>query len=330
MNIVYTSDDKFSPQIATGIASVIENNMEEDIVFYVISKGITDRNKKIIKKFVESYGKKIEFVEIIDIKDLCGTDIDTGSWNDIVLARLFLDRLLGNDVKKVLYLDGDTIVRGPLKELYNMDMKDAIIGAAIEPTTPAERKQVLAIEKNGNYYNAGVLLIDLEKWSESNTGKRIMDYFNEHNGHLFANDQDAINGCLKDEIIPISIGYNYCNTYNFYPYKAVRKMVGREDFYSKEEYTKIISNPTVVHFLGEERPWRHGSRHRFGEDFFLYYKKTPYGKSREKKYDIIEYGWEKYFFFFYAFNFMIKPFPMSRWRIMNLLIPKMIKYRKKS
>ena len=330
MNIVYTSDDKFSSQIATGIASVMENNMDEDIVFYIISKGISDKNKKTITEFVEEYGQNINFVELGNIKALCGIDIDTSSWNDIVLARLFLDKLLGNNVTKVLYLDGDTIVRGSLKELYYMDMKDAVIGAAIEPTTPAERKREIGLEKNEYYYNAGVLLIDLERWSKRDTGKRIMNFFEEHNGHLFANDQDAINGCLKNEIIPVSIEYNYCNTYNFYPYRAVRKMVGHKDFYDKEEYAKIISNPIIVHYLGEERPWRYGNRHRFGKDFFRYYKKTPYGRNRQKRYDIIEYGWEKYFFVFYTFNFIVKPFPMLRWHIMNWLIPMMVKYRKKS
>ena len=41
MNIVYTVDNKFVPQLATGICSICENNKEEDVCFYVVSKGIT-------------------------------------------------------------------------------------------------------------------------------------------------------------------------------------------------------------------------------------------------------------------------------------------------
>lgn len=330
MNIVYTSDDKFVPQIATSVTSVIKNNKDEEICFFVVSKGIKEENKAILTKYVEGFNKRISFVELVDLDKLCGMKIDTGSWNDIVLARLFFDKLLGEEVERVLYLDGDTIVRGSLKDLYNMDMKDAVIGAAIEPTASDSRKKEIGLKPGDNYYNAGVLLMDLKKWVERDTGRRILDFFDKHNGHLYSNDQDAINGCLKDEIIPISITYNYCNSYKFYPYKAIKKMLGKRDFYDKEEYDMIISNPVIVHFLGEERPWRHGSRHKYGEDFFKYYKMTPFGKNKEKRGEIIEYGWEKYFFMFYTFNFFVKPFPMLRWHIMNKLIPVMIKHRKKS
>ena len=60
MNIVYTVDNKFVPQLATGICSICENNKEEDVCFYVVSKGITDDNKDALTRYVEKYGKTIE------------------------------------------------------------------------------------------------------------------------------------------------------------------------------------------------------------------------------------------------------------------------------
>ena len=56
MNIVYTVDNKFVPQLATGICSICENNKEEDVCFYVVSKGITDDNKDALTRYVEKYG----------------------------------------------------------------------------------------------------------------------------------------------------------------------------------------------------------------------------------------------------------------------------------
>ena len=41
MNILYTLNDKFVPQVAAGICSVCENNKDIDnITFYLISKEI--------------------------------------------------------------------------------------------------------------------------------------------------------------------------------------------------------------------------------------------------------------------------------------------------
>lgn len=48
-----------------------------------------------------------------DIKQYFDFEFDTTGWNSIVLARLVLDKFLPEDMEKVLYLDGDTIVRGP-------------------------------------------------------------------------------------------------------------------------------------------------------------------------------------------------------------------------
>ena len=46
MNILYTLNDKFVPQVAGGICSICENNKDvDDINFYLISNGISEENK---------------------------------------------------------------------------------------------------------------------------------------------------------------------------------------------------------------------------------------------------------------------------------------------
>ena len=43
---------------------ICENNKEEDVCFYVVSKGITDDNKDALTRYVEKYGKKICIIEL--------------------------------------------------------------------------------------------------------------------------------------------------------------------------------------------------------------------------------------------------------------------------
>ena len=194
MNIVYTLNDKFVPQVAAGICSVCENNTDfENITFYIISKEITDENKEKLTKLVKKYNRKIEIIELGDIKKYIDFEFDTTGWNSIVLARLVIDKLLPETIDKILYLDGDTIVRGNLSELWNTDISEYILAASIEPTVDRERKKQLGLEKLP-YYNAGILLINLKKWREEKAGKIILDYYKANDGKLFANDQDALNG----------------------------------------------------------------------------------------------------------------------------------------
>ena len=69
MNIVYTVDNKFVPQLATGICSICENNKEEDVCFYVVSKGINDDKKDAKTRYIKKNGKKICIIELSKIKD---------------------------------------------------------------------------------------------------------------------------------------------------------------------------------------------------------------------------------------------------------------------
>lgn len=322
MNIVYTLNDKFVPQVAASICSVCENNQNSKITFYLISDGISKKHQDQLREFAKSYHQKLKIIEIENLKKYFNFSFDTTGWNSIVLARLVLDQLLPRSIDRILYLDGDTIVRGSLVELYGTDMGKSVIGASIEPTADRVRKQNLGIV--GAYYNAGVLLIDLKKWRQNKTGQRILEYYAEHDGKLFANDQDAINGALKNEIFTLAPKYNFCNIYTQYPYRFLRKQVSPSDYFSKTEFEESVKNPVIIHYLGEERPWRTGNRHRYRDDYKKYLALTPWKNTPD------EAGWSFYFVCWDIFNTITKPFPALRYKIITSLIPFVLKLRAKS
>lgn len=303
MNILYTLNNKFVPQVATGICSICENNKEiEDITFYLISDGITQNNKQKLIGFGKKYNRNIIIKELGDIKQYFDFEFDTTGWNSIVLARLILDRFLPDSIKKVLYLDGDTIVRGSLKELWNINLKEKVLAASMEPTVDRKRKNNLGLE-NFPYYNAGVLLINLEKWRKDECGREILDFYKKNNGKLFANDQDAINGTLAGKIYTLLPKYNFYNIYYQYPYKFLKKLMGNVKYFNYNEFKECVENPIIIHYLGEERPWRKGNHHKYKKDYIKYLNKTPWkGQNYEK-------GWTFYFICWDIFNFITKPFP---------------------
>ena len=324
MNILYTLNDKFVPQVAAGITSVCENNKDVDkIVFYLMSLNISDENKKKLKKYIKKYkNRSIEFIELNDMKKHFSFDFDTTGWNPIVLARLLLDKLLPKDIDRILYLDGDTIVRGSLKELYEINMDNYSIAASIEPTINKKRKKDLGLEEYP-YYNAGVLLVNMKHWRKNKSGEKIIEYYKEHNGKLFANDQDAINGSMKDYILTISPKYNFYNIFYQYNYKFMKKLMKPVPYITEEEYKDAVKNPVIIHYLGEERPWRKGNKHKYRDDYNKYLDMTPWkGQNYED-------GWKMYFKAFNTFNVVTKPFPTMRYKIMDVLIPVFIKKRSK-
>lgn len=323
MNIMYTTNGNFVGKVATSICSVFENNKNMDeITVFIVGQGLTEEDNEKFLKIGDYYKRKIVLIELGEISSYIDFDFDTNGWNSIVLARLLLDRLLPMEVDKVLYLDGDTVVINSLKDLWLTDMSNCILGACIEATVDYDRRKNLGMA-HLPYINAGVLLINLKKWREEKTGQKILEYYKKHNGNLFANDQDAINGALKNQIFYLGPEYNFYNIYWHYPYKVLKKLMKDTYYYSEEIVQKAIKRPVIIHYLGEERPWRKGNTHKYRAYYYKYLEKTPWHKEEPEK------GWELYFACWNVFNVIIRPFPMLRYRIINRLIPFVLSWRKR-
>ncbi len=323
MNILYTFNDAFVPQVGAGITSVCENNKDiKRIHFYLLYFDATSENKKKLKKLVRKYKRDISIIELKSLDDYFDFEFDTNGWNPIVLSRLLLDKILPNSLNRILYLDGDTIVRGYLDELYNMDFNGKTIGMSIEPTIEKERIKILELGNNP-YYNAGVLMVDLQRWRKIKAGEKIINYYKKFDGKLFANDQDAINGAMKDEIVVISPKYNFYNIFNQYPYSFLNKQVQPANYIAKDVFIDAVKNPVIIHYLGEERPWRKGNTHKYKGDYKKYLSLTEWKDTSDEE------GWRLYFCCWRVFNILTKPFPGLRLKIINYLIPSFMKYRKK-
>ncbi|MBQ2639507.1 MAG: glycosyltransferase family 8 protein [Bacilli bacterium] len=321
MNILYTLNDKFVPQVAAGICSICENNKRErNINFYLISDGISNDNKNKLVEFGRTYNRKVIIKELGDLNKYFDFDFDTLGWNNVILARILMGKLLPKKVERLIYLDGDTIVRSSLKKLWNFNLGDNILGMSIEPTVDKKRTVDLDLV-NRPYYNSGVLLVDLRKWREENCEQTIIEYYKSKQGLLFAADQDAINGALKDKIKTISPKYNFYNIFYQYNYKFLSSLCDYK-YIPKKTFDEARKNPVIIHYLGEERPWRLGNKHKYRDDYNYYLSITPW---KDKNY---EDGWKLYFFCWNTFNFITKPIPKIRYRIINGLIPTFMKIRK--
>lgn len=108
-------------------------------------------------------------------------------WTYMTLMRLVLPELIP-DERRVLWLDVDTIVTDDISDLFEVDLGECCIGAVREP--PWSRPGRV-------YYNAGVLLIDLDAM-RGDVCRRLIQRINTV--RMDFKDQDAINVVLKGQI----------------------------------------------------------------------------------------------------------------------------------
>lgn len=317
MDIVYTINTAFLPYAAVSMTSLC-CFARGPLRFFVLGRGLSEEDKRKLEQHLARRPRtEVRFVDLDDIRSYFDFSFDTAGFHPIVLARLILDRLLPDDVGRLLYLDADTLVRGDIAGLWETDLRGCAIGACIEPTYSLKRKAALGL-RGRPYFNAGVLLIDLPVWREKKTGEEILRYYRAHSGKLFANDQDAINASQKGKIRPLPVEYNYQNTYDYYSYRLLEKNCDYP-VPSEKEIERARRNPCIVHFLGEERPWRVGNTNRFRKEYARFLTMTPWAGQG------FEAGWELYFRFWRMFNSFTRPFPMLRLFVIQTLMPLMLK-----
>ncbi len=322
MNVLYTLNEKYLPHLAASICSLCENNKKtKSITFYIISLGISDEGKQKITDLCGEYQRDTVFYEFGDMRKKLKGEYDTGGFDISVLSRLFVGSTVPRELDRILYLDCDTVVIDDISEYYNTDFSENVIAAVPEPVITASRRGVLGMQPFHDYYNAGVLLFNLEIWRNENCEEKVLSYFLHNWDRLPGNDQDAINACFKGRILSVPPKYNYASYNIYYPYSLLKKLSGQAPYISKSEYTDSNAHPAIIHYLGEERPWRMGNTHPFSNEYIKYLSKTPWKNFQ------FETNWKLYFFCFRIFNAATRHFPAIRYKIIDVLIPYFMRYR---
>lgn len=275
MDIVACVDRNFVMPTGVMVYSVCCNNQDVDIFFHlIIDESVTEKDKDDLEKTISCFqNKRVEFYAINSKKVVqfpnvtyCGPTLAT-------YYRLFLTELLPETIDKVLYLDGDVIVRKSLLSLWNTNISHVALAAApdcgaekMEPYTRLQYAPCLG------YFNAGVLLLNMRYWRENNVFNIFYEYIKSYHDNIIFHDQDVLNYVFRESKLTLPIEYNLMQDY-----------LSRENM---RKYNKVILNaikdPVIVHFSGTSKPWGSYIRdpHPFSDLFYKYQSQTTWNGCR--------------------------------------------------
>ncbi len=326
MNILYASDENYLRHAAASMVSLCEHTPPTSALsFHLLSMGVSERGAAQLQEALAPFGRTLRVWELGDLRKWFDFSVNSRGFALSTLARLFVGRVLPAEIHRVLYLDCDTLPLEDLSPLERFDMQGCPLAMVQEPTVRRSRKLELGLAPDQPYFNAGVLLIDLDRWRAEGVEKTVLDYYQAKGGALMAPDQDALNGALAGRICSLPPRYNYGSVQIYYPWEAQRRMCAPAPFYpTAQAYAQAAEPPAIIHFLGEERPWREGNRHPYRDAYLAALVRTPWRDAP------MESGWNAYFRCFDLFNRLTRPFPLLRWRIINALIPAFMRYREQA
>lgn len=270
LSFLYCFDTKYNNQAFSSMISLLDY-IDEEIDIYILHNDLSQLNIPEKIQYHHNLNKYCNY----EFKDT-NYNFPNLSENHISVAtyyRMFLDNYLPKDLESIIYIDSDIIcLTNPkekiLKELNNLRNSDYTLAAKTEINLNKINSEKLNRLKKTNffkkfwpfdrlpledkYFNAGFLIIDLNKWRSRNIQKKLIRSMEEQYLNIFMWDQDVLNCVFNGKYLDLNSEVNF----------------------EASKYNNNSKIPYFLHFSGSNKPWKTNGAFNFSSKFYhLNYEK---------------------------------------------------------
>ncbi|MGE3624694.1 MAG: glycosyltransferase family 8 protein [Bdellovibrionales bacterium] len=216
-------------------------------IFIFFTGPMNDRAQQVIR-FCEPQG-----IRLVPLDSRAYSDYDENQLNradtgipPVALGRLVIENLLPASCKRIVYLDGDTWIKGDPTPLINAVVPPGRFAAA-EDTSSFCRYDItrnggavrsylrgIGVDLRKGYFNTGVMAASRETWRQ--VMAEAYGFFLKNTFACRYYDQSAINAVADDRRIPLSLAWNF------------------QTHYRMLDVERRIA-PRIFHFTNAPKPW---------------------------------------------------------------------------
>ena len=280
IHISYSLDNKLIyPTLVSMVSGLENNNKNKNIIVYhlLLSHDFDTSNVEIFESLRKNYRVKINYYVIPHIFSYLKM---WTAGTDCVYYKVILPIMFPN-YKRIIYLDGDTLIRKDITEMFNLPFNgNYILGF---PFFMGYIMDKLGINAT-HYINGGCLLFNIDKIRKDKKDVDLLQFTIKNNSVLRFREQDSINYVFYPKI-------------GFLPLKYGIYMIGdKRKFKELSRYTRsplnltegyeAVKDPAIVHFsCCWPKVWTEGSKNlfknhniclRYKKEFYYYANKTQY------------------------------------------------------
>lgn len=256
IHVALTFDDKYwAPAYATMRSIAIVSQRRASIVFHLLHFGLSDDHRKDLEYITDEFGSKIVFYDLLKNQDILDriAQLPTVKYKHlhaIVYIRLFLDKIIDQEAKRLIYLDCDMMVREPIEQLAYMDLEGHPIAAAVDPyrtgfQTGRDFLPKSYFDTTDYYFNAGLMVIDRDAFAATDVVPTVLSKVTEAEFQRLYYDQDMLNIAFRNNWKQLSPMWNLQNP--SWPHEAL--------------------DPHLIHYTGTNKPWYLFSRTAFKRNY---------------------------------------------------------------
>lgn len=267
IDVLYSTDNKYIDITMSSILSLIYNSNIPNIRVHIITAGFKRDDYTRITNFLSRFENVDVFFYPLENYNIEKYNIPNWRGLQTPNARLFFQDLLKTNIHSIenlLYLDGDTLVKGDLNSLD--EYKNKTICAC------KDNCKVSYATNNGLplYYNSGVLYINVEKWISNSLQDKIIEEVIHPSHDLYLPDQNILNYALKDDFSNLPINYNLMPLEYFFNGKEKKKYFNEKHRQRNyDEVIKAIENPKIYHSccMVGIKPWTINNINPYNDDY---------------------------------------------------------------
>lgn len=259
IRLLVTLDERYVPPLLVMLHSAFINNPNQTLHIYLIHETIPVKMIQTVQDLCRSHGGELFPIQVAP--EVFGeAPVVAKYYSKAMYYRLLACHLLPQDLDKIIYIDPDTLIINPLRELYDTPLDQFLFGACshkgiVGVTVPLNRMRIREY-KGDDYFNSGVLLLNLPLQREEITEEELNQYVEKHKKELVLPDQDVLNGLWAHRILPLDESlYNY-DIHHYESYHLSSK--------GEKNLKWVMENTVILHFCGKIKPWHKMFVGRYG------------------------------------------------------------------
>lgn len=248
IKVVVAADAGYLVPLAAMVRSVLDHHRRGRLTVRALVRGTTEADRARLADSWRADPRTRVIVDPIDQVEF-GPLVGFNGISVTTYTRLLLADLLPADWSRVIYLDADTIVCSDLRRLWEQPLKGRVIGAVqddgvryVSSPKGVREWRELGLSPTLPFFNAGVLLIDLDQWRERGIGRQALNFALDRAGERIVCDQEALNTIVAGEWTPLPDGYNV---------SALRQAL----WAGRAAQGMPVPRTHIRHFTTRDKPW---------------------------------------------------------------------------
>ena len=257
VNICMITDGSYILPISVAIKSIISTKETEFYRIFIITSNLSDEDEKKLLAFArsdvdiiirrEDAEKRFAGMHIFDSNAICVASISA-------LLKFLIPELFPEE-EKMLYLDGDLIVKTDLHQLYETDITEHYAAVIVDSCAMYWRHKYHALVKD--YFNSGIMLLNLKKLRQDGMSRELIEA-KKLLSDTSLMDQNVFNLVFDRKVKLLPIKYNFMplsldRADKKWDISDVNKLYGT----NYESKTQLYLDAEIIHYSSKDKPWKY-------------------------------------------------------------------------